>query len=540
MNNDLARAIRNDDARTVAEWLDRGGHPDSVDATGESCLSAASRSGARSVVALLLSRGASPDLFAVWPSPLVLASEAGHLAIVQQLLDAGADIGSEPWHEDADLPLLSAVAAGNWEIARILLDAGAVEKADPRWLPDIFESALAGKGKLRTAVMGETVARLLVRFGEAPLPVDDRLLKKAAALLRKSADHATVAGELASRVDERKAFEEEIVELYAEEQRFDNALSKLRSAPPMERGHAASTLLGYAILEQRWDDVDEILSLAKDADRPDVNGVTPIMRAVWNGASLPFVSALLARGAALRRADAHGQSVLDWAELGRKREVIDHIVHLLHESAAAVDARDDARLTRLEGDAVSAEASRLAVEAASERRWERAESLLARGGDVGGPGRGGRTLLMCAAAQADHARFLDLLRRGADLHAKDAHGQDVSAYTRIADDSDATFNFVMERLIARYPDIEADLDGFAPCVAKLTRVNVFGFLLWGVPDSWPSAGRGELRLRLRGEEKFRAEVEVGVRCPNEILLTVRPALTDEGAAELRTLFAVPE
>jgi ankyrin repeat protein len=89
----------------------------------DAALGNASRFGHAPVAALLLHRGA--DVHVSDDLPLYCACRNGHLDVVRILLDGGADI-----HALDDWALRVAAEVGNFEIARMLLDRGASVQAD--------------------------------------------------------------------------------------------------------------------------------------------------------------------------------------------------------------------------------------------------------------------------------------------------------------------------------------------------------------------------------------------------------------------------
>jgi ankyrin repeat protein len=405
VDSEVVSAIQRDDVPSLKNWLVSGGDVHAVTAEGDSLLTLAARHGALGVVELLLREGTPPDAFGIWPGALVEAVEAGHEAVVARLIEAGADVGSEPWHEDSDLPLLSAILYRRWEIADRLLAAGAVAKADPLWLEEILDAALQASGRQRARFVATFLGQALSRFGEAPLPIEHRLLHKAATLLRKDPEARAIAERITSGVDVARALEEEIIDLYGEQERPDEALRRIHTAPPEWQSRLAAALLPETVVDTKWAMADELLSLAgRDVERTSGLGRTSLMYAAWHG-NIELVKRLLELGARLRRADStEEKSVMEWALVGQHAETIAYLEQRLRETAAAVDSAADARLAALEGEERKAEASRLAVEAASEGRWDRVEDLLRHGVDVNARGRYGRTLLMYAASRGDRKR----------------------------------------------------------------------------------------------------------------------------------------
>jgi len=74
--------------------------------------------------------------------------------------------------------------------------------------------------------------------------------------------------------------------------------------------------------------VKELLDLGWWVDRPDSNGLTPLMAAAWNGDAV--MAQLLLKAGADPNAHARGGSVLDYAGRGEDARVIE----LLRNSGA--------------------------------------------------------------------------------------------------------------------------------------------------------------------------------------------------------------
>jgi len=126
----LHRAADTGRAELVALLLEAGA---SVDArtrfrtpmhARQTPLMLASAAGHEAVVRLLLERGADASLLdADHRSALSLAARAGHLAVVRRLIEAGAPL--DPVDDQQRTPLHAAIAAGHPEAALALIDAGA-------------------------------------------------------------------------------------------------------------------------------------------------------------------------------------------------------------------------------------------------------------------------------------------------------------------------------------------------------------------------------------------------------------------------------
>jgi len=442
-----------------------------------------------------------------WLSPLLQAVEAGDERLVEILLRSGADAGSDTWHEDGDPPLRSAVHLGHWSIASRLLDAEAVEKADPRWLGEVLEAALQARGKQRAAVIAELSRRMLARFEQAPIPVEDRLLQKAAALLKRSEATRPLAETLSARVDQTRAIEEEVIDLFAEQERLDRAMEVLRAAPVAVKPRVAATFLPWIANDDQVPAVilEEILGLAdRDIDRPDPLGRTALMYAAHRG-DLPLMQTLVERGADIRHIEkTDGYSVLEYAAIGSGGErATAYLLERLQATASAFDTAADERRRLLPPSERSAEATHAAVEAASERRWDRVEKLLAESADINGHdrvfARRGRTLLAHAAWQGDRERVLWLVEHGADPEVKPGR-ESLETFARMHSDEMHRFLRQLRKKRCNAPDVVLDAEGIEPAVVDLILgdVSSFGSValgIEGVPAGWPQGDRATFRLR---------------------------------------------
>ena len=159
------------------------------------------------------------------------------------------------------------------------------------------------------------------------------------------------------------------------------------------------------------------------------------MYAAWKG-NLEFVQILLEHGADIRACDHEEDcfTAVEWAIYQHQFDVVAYLKKVLRATAEAkLDAAADAKLEKLEGDNLQKELNRLAVEAASECRWDRSDELLERGAEINGRGRCDRTLLMYAAFQDERKRFELLLENGANPSVKDCRGRRLSRFARTPD-----------------------------------------------------------------------------------------------------------
>jgi hypothetical protein len=198
MHEDLHELVSQDDTEGLDLRLrELAFRSDTQMDSGETLLTWAAAAGSVRVAELLLKKWhASPDLYMLWPTPLALAAEKGHLRIVEMLLAAGADLGSVPYSQEAEIPLLAALYGSHWEIVERLLSSGATEIADESWLNDILDAALVVESPVEVRILAEFLRRLVVRFEGKTMPVEDRLLEQAVQLLEKDPETGEVARDL--------------------------------------------------------------------------------------------------------------------------------------------------------------------------------------------------------------------------------------------------------------------------------------------------------------------------------------------------------
>jgi hypothetical protein len=127
LNEALIAAARAGDVLDLRLLLDQGAEPDAHGATGETPLLAATRDGQLESVCVLLAAGADPDvcggdiLRGVQVSPLQEAAARGFNAVVQLLLESGADPEARNILGYGE-PVFQAASRGHEEIARVIRD----------------------------------------------------------------------------------------------------------------------------------------------------------------------------------------------------------------------------------------------------------------------------------------------------------------------------------------------------------------------------------------------------------------------------------
>jgi hypothetical protein len=129
----LVWAAFDGDVDAVRELLADGADPNSVDESiGYTPLAAGVQSGSVALVEVLLDAGANPDLTPdlgaqVAPRPLTIAAAGGSPEMVGLLLEAGSDPngGIDVGDDGSTTPLDTAASVGDVAMVRLLLDAGA-------------------------------------------------------------------------------------------------------------------------------------------------------------------------------------------------------------------------------------------------------------------------------------------------------------------------------------------------------------------------------------------------------------------------------
>jgi ankyrin repeat protein len=119
---DFFRAVNVDNARTVAELLDKGFDPNTLNESGQVALYIAMREDSPKVAALLL---ASPKLNvdatnAAGETPLMMAALKGRLDWARSLLERGAKVQKPGWS-----PVHYAATGPSTELLALMLDRGA-------------------------------------------------------------------------------------------------------------------------------------------------------------------------------------------------------------------------------------------------------------------------------------------------------------------------------------------------------------------------------------------------------------------------------
>jgi ankyrin repeat protein len=156
--DDFFAAIKQDDAKTVSNLIQRGFDPNTRNATGDHPLILALREPSPKVLAVLLA----------WPkidvearnrqdeSPLMIAALKGMTDAVSQLLDKGADVNKPGW-----TALHYAATHGHLQIMNLLLEQHAyVDAESPNGTTPLMMAAMYGT---------PSAVKLLLEAGADPL-----------------------------------------------------------------------------------------------------------------------------------------------------------------------------------------------------------------------------------------------------------------------------------------------------------------------------------------------------------------------------------
>lgn len=141
--DDFFRAVKIDDAKTVASLLARGLDPNLIEAErGETGLMIALREGSMKVFDVLLrSQQLDPEVKAFnGDNALMIAAFKGNLRAVEALIERGAEINKTGW-----TPLHYAAFVGKNDIVKLLLDHSAyIDAESPNKTTPIMMAARAG------------------------------------------------------------------------------------------------------------------------------------------------------------------------------------------------------------------------------------------------------------------------------------------------------------------------------------------------------------------------------------------------------------
>jgi len=139
--DDFLNAVKNGNAREVAQWLNRGIDANTVDPAGQTVLHLAARAGALDVVKVLADARANIDRRnANGETAIMLAALGGHRSVVEFLISKEAQINQPGW-----TALLYAATNGHLEIIKILIENHAyIDSSPDNGLTPLMMAARAG------------------------------------------------------------------------------------------------------------------------------------------------------------------------------------------------------------------------------------------------------------------------------------------------------------------------------------------------------------------------------------------------------------
>ncbi|XP_035272842.1 ankyrin repeat domain-containing protein 50-like [Anguilla anguilla] len=363
---------------SVRALLENGASVNWTDGGGRSLLASAAYGGSLGAVDLLAGRGADLELAdGHGQTPLTLAARQGHAAVVERLIGYGAAVDRSD--HDGWTALRSAAWAGHAGAVAALLRAGArVDCADADGRTPLRAAAWAGHADIALSLLRHGAqADRADREGRTPL------IAAAYAGHRRVAEHLLRHG---ARLDHQDA-----------DGRTALAVAALRA--PSGGGGGGGSGGGHASV------VGLLVECGAEVDRPDKEGVTPLLAAAYEGHA-EAVDLLLEGGADVDHADRSGRTpLLAAASMGHAA-----VVKALLFWGSAVDG-------------VDAEGRTVLGVAAAQGSVEVVRLLLDRGLDESHRDDAGRAPLHAAAFEGHRAVCQALVDHGARCGEVDNDGR---------------------------------------------------------------------------------------------------------------------
>jgi ankyrin repeat protein len=378
---------------------------DSTNSNGETLLIRAIHDTDVDLVRDLLQKGASIDGLKKQDTPLMVASEKGHVEIMTILIDAGADIKAQRKHSWSGTynALNLAVRSRNTDAVRLLLTRG---------LKSCDNSALSSPLHTAASVKNVPMMSLLLEHGIGDISkVDSQGLTALQRVITGIGNDA--AASLAVLLDHGAAID----------QLSDNGQSALH----------------FAVLYRDMPAVLLLLDRGADATFVDKGGQTPL----HNARSVEVVTALLAKGALVNAVDDKGRTPLHcYAAHGDNGSMATSLAALLDHGAAIDQQSRDGKsalhyattnmntpvVSFLLGRGASTTLTDIYGQTALHRAYsvEMVTALLAKGAPVNAVDAEGMTPLHRLAVfgiEAAVSAARALLQAGADVNASDKKGE---------------------------------------------------------------------------------------------------------------------
>lgn len=435
---------------------------------GQEALRSAVLSNAPGIVKLLLDKGVDVDASnSSGATALHLAAKYGRLAIVKALLDKNADVnvkakgGETPLHEAINAKDPAKNPGDRRAIVKLLLDKGAGINAaaatgvTPFMLAysvkpfdqEVAAAALAAKPEVNAQDnAGKTALWHCVQsHATTTLNAHDESEWKIPAAL---SDVPGVNVNLADKAGETP------VHYLAANVRKENALPLIKhlaakGADLNARNRSGKTALLLAIEGRRYDVMNLLLELKADANLADNEGMSPAIKAAWDGELEVLKTLVDGHGAELNVQTKNRMTPLLYAATGSapvaKRLAV--IQYLLSKNLSA-DQRKTALLylTSHRRDADSVQIAKMLIDngadvdgqdfkgnsplhyAVSGRSRNLAVLLLNAKANVNAANKEGKTPLFNAASVRDTQMIQLLLKNGADKAVKDQKGKTAADY----------------------------------------------------------------------------------------------------------------
>ena len=362
----LEKAAADGDLKTMVELLDlEAGLAEEAKPMFEAAMR-----GASAAVALLLQRGADPNVVIAGNSgwrplhrtirhPRSIAWSADHVAVIELLLQAGADASARA---GGFTPLGSAAQVGNREVVDLLLNRGvAVDFFDAALIgdvervqkelasrPDAARARLANgltalhccalsplaKRNRKTSAAYAAIASLLIDAGADP---DDRVFD--GEQIRSPLELAVKAGNTAvfRLLLEQGAPPGNALHRALYDQQMTMAEDLLAACPHVDLNPVVDEKLANPLLNEmiRWGKLRAaqwLLERGVDPNSADKNGWTALFYAARRGLLGIHLEAILTAGGRLDVRDAEGKTPLDIAAAHKRRKTLDEFQRWLNES----------------------------------------------------------------------------------------------------------------------------------------------------------------------------------------------------------------